>query len=175
MKLRDRVCAVLMLATLPAVAQTAAAPAASQVFRCPGPPVLYTDALSPQEARDRGCRTIEGTPITIIQAPRPVPRPVAATAAGNAGARGTDARVDPSAQRERDSEARRILAEELRREEERLAALQKDYNNGEPERRGDERNYQRYLDRVAEMKAAITRKEADISALKREIAKLPAP
>jgi PAS domain-containing protein len=43
--------------------------------------------------------------------------------------------------------------------------MQKDYNNGEPERRGDERNYQRYLDRVAEMKAAITRKEADIAAL----------
>jgi hypothetical protein len=41
--------------------------------------------------------------------------------------------------------------------------MQKDYNNGEPERRGDERNYQRYLDRVAEMKAAITRKEADIA------------
>ena len=58
--------------------------------------------------------------------------------------------------------------DELRKEEERLSALQKDYNNGEPERRGDERNYQRYLDRVAEMKAAITRKEADISALKRE-------
>jgi len=53
--------------------------------------------------------------------------------------------------------------------------LQKDYNNGEPERRGDERNYQRYIDRVAEMKLAIARKEADIAALKREIAKLPAP
>ena len=39
----------------------------------PGPPVLYTDALGAQEARDKGCRTIEGTPITIVQAP-PKPR-----------------------------------------------------------------------------------------------------
>ena len=42
-----------------------------------------------------------------------------------------------------------------KKEEERLAALQKEYNNGEPERRGDERNYQKYLDRVAELKAAV--------------------
>ena len=58
-------------------------------------------------------------------------------------------------------------------EEGRLAALQKEFNNGEPERRGDERNYQKYTDRVAEMKLAIGRKEADIAALKRELAKLP--
>jgi hypothetical protein len=156
-------------------AQTAAATAASQVYRCPGPPVLYTDALSPQEAREKGCRTIEGSPITVIQAPRP--RPPAATAGGNGSAstapRPADSKVEPTAQRQRDSEARRILLEELKKEEDKLAAMQKDFNNGEPERRGDERNYQRYLDRVADMKAAITRKEADISALKREIAKLP--
>ena len=85
----------------------------------------------------------------------------------------SDSRVDPAAQRQRDGEARRILLDELRKEEVKLAELQRDYNNGEPERRGDERNYQRYLDRVAEMKAAIARKEADIAALKRELAKLP--
>lgn len=162
-------------AALPVQAQPAAA--ASQVYRCPGPPVLYTDAISPREAIDKGCRTIEGTPITIIQAPRP--RPAAAPAQGGAASAAPrpagDSRVDPAAQRQRDSEARRILQDELKKEEDKLAALQKDYNNGEPERRGDERNYQRYIDRVAEMKAAITRKEADIAALRREIAKLPAP
>jgi len=84
-------------------------------------------------------------------------------------------RVDPAQQRSRDSDARRILEAELRKEEERLAALQKDYNQGEPERRGDERNFARYQERVGEMKASIARKEADIAALKRELAKLPAP
>ena len=53
-----------------------------------------------------------------------------------------------------------------------LGELQKEYNNGEPERRGDERNYQKYLDRVADLKANIGRKEADIAAIKRELAKL---
>jgi hypothetical protein len=53
-----------------------------------------------------------------------------------------------------------------------LAQLQKDYNNGQPERRGEERNYQTYLDRVAAMKASITRAESDIAAIRREIAKL---
>ena len=135
------------------------------VYRCPGPPVLYTDALSAQEAREKGCTTIEGAPVTVIQSPK-VRAPAPAPASG-----GT--KVDPADQRARDNDARRILADELRREEDRLAQLQKDYNNGEPERRGDERNYQKYIDRVADMKAAITRKEADIAALKREISKLP--
>ena len=53
------------------------------------------------------------------------------------------------------------------------AFLAREYNNGEPERRGDERNYQNYLDRVAQMKAGILRSESDVAALKRELSKLP--
>ena len=87
---------------------------------------------------------------------------------------GTGPRVDPSEQRQRDSDARRILEGELRKEETSLADLKKQYNNGEPERQGDERNYQKYLDRVAEMKATIARKENDVATLKRELGKLPA-
>ena len=139
------------------------------VYRCPGPPVLYTDALGAQEARDKGCRTIEGAPITIVQA-QPKPRPTVITTAAS---RPSDSRVDPAAQRARDIDARRILADELKREEDRLAAMQAEYNNGEPERRGDERNFVKYAERVAEMKAALLRKEADIAAIKREIVKLP--
>ena len=140
------------------------------VYRCPGPPVLYTDAMSPQEAKDKGCRAIEGTPVTVIPAPRP--RPAGTPAASSPGARPGDARVDPAEQRARDSDARRILGEELRREEERLATMKREFNNGEPERRGDERNFAKYQERVAEMRAAIARKEADVAALKRELAKL---
>ncbi len=148
------------------------------VYRCPGNPVLYTDQLTAQEAKDRNCRTIEGAPITVIAGPQRG-RPAASAAPGSNGAppasRPADSRVDPSAQRARDSDARRILSEELAREEDRLAQLKREFNNGEPERRGDERNYQKYLDRVSEMKASILRKETDIAALKRELAKLPPP
>lgn len=157
-----------------AVASTAGAQQGPTVYRCPGPPVLYTDALSAQEARNRGCRTIDGATITIVQTPKP--RPVASPPpqAGASGAsRPSEARVDPGEQKARDSDARRLLEAELRKEQERLAAMKLEYNNGEPERRGDERNYQRYLDRVGEMKTAIQRKEADIEAIRRELARLP--
>ncbi|HJV95629.1 MAG TPA: hypothetical protein VJ608_06310 [Albitalea sp.] len=157
-----------------ALAVAAAAPTWAQaegktVYRCPGNPVLYTDSLSAKEAQAKGCRTLEGAPITIVQAVKP--RPGSANASG--AARPGEGKVDPNDQRARDSDARRILEAELKREEDNLAALQKDYNNGEPERLGDERNYQKYLDRVADMKAAIARKESDIAAIKREISKLP--
>jgi hypothetical protein len=134
----------------------------SVMYRCPGNE--YSNTLSPKEAKDKGCKTIEGAPITVIQSERPrAPSP----------ASGAGTKVDPTDQRARDSDARRILETELRRDEEHLASLKAEYNNGEPERQGNEKNYQRYLDRVADMKAAIARTEGDIAALKREIAKLP--
>ncbi|MDE2370819.1 MAG: hypothetical protein KGN16_17755 [Burkholderiales bacterium] len=153
-----------------ALAAACTPPAQAQgkpVYRCPGPPVLYTDGLTPQEAREKGCRALEGAPITIVPAvrPRAAPPPVAS--------RPGEGRVDPADQRKRDADARQILADELARQQQKLAGLQQAYNNGEPERQGDERNYQKYLDRVAEMKAAIDRTQADIAAIQREIAKLP--
>lgn len=140
------------------------------VYRCPGNPVLYTDAISAKEAQERGCKTLEGAPITVVPSLRPrAPAGGAApTAASTAGAK-----VDPNAQRSRDGERRTILEAELKKEEKALVDLQAQYNNGEPERKGDERNYQKYLDRTSELKASVARKEADIAALKREIAKLP--
>ena len=170
---------------LPSWAQDVGRP----VYRCPGPPVLYTDAIAPEEARERNCRVIEGAPLSVMQAPR---RPSTGAAPATAGASGpagagaassggaggaagasrTDARVDAAAQRTRDAEARRILTSELRREEERLEQLRREFNNGEPERRGDERNFALYQQRVEEMRALIARKEADVTALRRELARL---
>lgn len=165
------------LAALALALACAAGPAMAQdskpVYRCPGPPVLYTDQLTPAEARERGCRTIEGAAVTVVAPPRPAPRP-AASAPGGSTAQPGATRIDPAAQRARDNDARRILGEELKREEEALAGLQREFNGGEPERRGDERNFARYQERVAEMRAAIQRKEADIAAIRREVAKLGA-
>jgi hypothetical protein len=161
-----RGCALLML-LWPAAAVQAQD---KTVYRCPGPPVLYTDALTVQEAKDKGCRPIEGVPVTVVPAPART-RP-AAPAAGPVTRPG-EGRIDPADQRARDSDAKRILTDELKREEDRLAEMKREFNNGEPERRGDERNFAKYQDRVVEMRAAIQRKEADIAALKRELAKLP--
>jgi hypothetical protein len=144
----------------------------STVYRCPGN--VYTSEISEREAKERNCRTIEGAPITIVNTAKPAPQARGKDGEGRAASapRGADSRVDPTAQRQRDSDARKILEAELAREEARLAEMKREFNNGEPERRGDERNYAKYQDRVAEMKAAITRKEADIAAIRRELTKL---
>jgi hypothetical protein len=137
------------------------------VFRCPGN--LYTDALSAKEAADKGCKTLDGAPITVIQSSSP--RNSGASAARPDGA---GAKVGAEDQKARDADARRILESELKKEEDALAGLQKAYNNGQPERQGDERNFQKYQDRVNEMKAALTRKEADVASIRRELAKFGA-
>lgn len=147
------------------VALVAASTPAATVYKCPGPPMLYTDAISAKEAKAQGCTPLDAAPVTVIfSAPRRV-------SSGAAPARGPS--VDMTEQRSRDSDRKQILRDELQKEEQSLSALQAQYNNGEPERQGDEKNYQRYLDRVAEMKAALARKESDVAALKKELARLP--
>lgn len=156
---------LLVAAVTALLVSTSVAAQERVVYRCPGN--VYTDGLTAKEAAAKGCKTLEGAPVTVIQST--VPRRAQSDSARPSP---EGSRVDPSDQRARDADKRRILEDELRREEERLAGLQKEYNNGEPERRGDERNYQKYLDRVAELKAGIERSQADIAALKREIGKL---
>jgi predicted RNase H-like nuclease (RuvC/YqgF family) len=78
-------------------------------------------------------------------------------------------RVDSGTQKARDNDRMQILLDEMKSEEQKLAALKKDFNNGEPERHGDERNYAKYQERVAAMKDDIGRSEKNIEALKREI------
>lgn len=154
--------AMLLVGLTCAVAQAQDKP----VYRCPGN--LYTDALSAKEASDKGCKTLEGTPITVIQS-MPI-RPSAK--AGTGGSASSPEKVTSDDQKARDADARRILEAELRQAEDALAVQKKEFNNGEPERRGDERNAQKYQDRIKEMKDAITRKEADIASIKRELTKL---
>jgi predicted RNase H-like nuclease (RuvC/YqgF family) len=159
---------LLLAAAAAAHAQQATS---SIVYRCPGNVYTSNAELNAKQAEEKGCKVLEGSPVTVIQSNRP--REARAPGAGQPVPSRPEAKVDPAEQRSRDSDARRILEAELRREEEKLAALQREYNGGEPERRGDERNYQRYLDRVSELKAGIARKESDIAALRRELAKLP--
>jgi len=131
-------------------------------YICPGN--VFTNTLTPKEADAKGCKAKEAQQPTTIPAPK-LSRPVASPG-------GPASRVDAQEQKERDTDARRILQDELAKAEAQLAALQKEYNNGQPERQGDEKNYQKYLDRTAELKASVARSQADVDALKRELAKL---
>jgi len=161
----------LLLACTPALPRAANTPdpaptAAGGYYQCPGN--VFTNTISAREAEQKGCKSRETSQPTTIPAPRPRP---AAAAVGPS--RPGEGRIEPGEQKSRDTEARRILETELKKSEDHLDALRKEFNNGEPERRGDERNYQRYTDRVADLKASIARTEADVAALKRELAKTP--
>ena len=140
-------------------------------YRCPNND--YKNTISPKEAEKLGCKKLEAAPVTVFQTVKP--RAPGSGPVPAAAGSGSIARVDPAAQRARDSDARRILENELKTEEDKLAAMLKEFNNGEPERLGDEKNFQKYLDRVADMRTSIARKQTDIASLKRELQKLPAP
>jgi hypothetical protein len=146
---------------------------AQQVYRCAGvggsTPEYINNA---KEAQTRSCKLVSGGNVTVVQS-----TPVAKSISSSSSASTSTVRVATASgpeQRARDSDSRAILEAELKKAEAKLAEQQKEYNNGEPEKQGIEgRNYQRYLDRVAELKDSIARNQSDIAGLKREISRLP--
>jgi hypothetical protein len=84
-------------------------------------------------------------------------------------------KVDSADQHQRDAQAQAVLQAELQKTQQQHAELLREWNNGEPERRADEfRQPQKYQDRVAQLRGALQRTEADIAGLKRELSRLPA-
>lgn len=118
----------------------------------------------------KGCKKVDLPGITTIPG---VPRKAVVTAAAKPSSSPADfPRVDSGTQKARDSDRKQILLDEMRTEEQKLAELKKEFNKGEPERRGDERNYAKYQDRVATLKDELGRTEKNIDALRREIGNL---
>jgi len=114
----------------------------------------------------RGCRRLDMDAISTILAPP------ANQQAKTAAIDPSFPRIDSQIQKRRDQDRLQILMEEVRTEESRLSELRREYQNGEPERLGSERNYAKYQERVAKMKDDILRTEKNIEALKREIGNL---
>jgi len=153
----------------------AGARADSTVYKCVDKSgrVEFTDVNKP------GCKALDLP--GYMPAPR-APTPSAAASSSPAaimrqGAKpvaspGNFPRVDSATQRARDDDRRAILDEELRAEEQKLAGLKRDFNNGEPERQGNEKNYAKYQERVAQMRDDISRSEKNIEALRREISNI---
>ncbi len=168
-----------LLAALAAV--LVASPASSQsvdaagaMYRCPGND--YNNTITASEAEKLRCKKVENASVSVIQslpsaasaASAPPPRPVAAPAEAINPA-------ESAALRTRASNARRNLDGRLKAEERRLAALEQEFNGGEPERQLEEIDLPKYLDRVAKMRSAIARKQIEIAELRREMDKLPTP
>jgi len=148
----------------------------SAVYKCVDKAgrVEFTDINKP------GCKALDLPGYFPSPAPRanPAPSPTASPAINmRQGASRPPAaspanfpRVDNATQRARDDDRREILNEELRAEEKKLADLKLAFNNGEPERQGNEKNYAKYQERVAGMRDDIGRAEKNIEAIRREIA-----
>lgn len=150
----------------------AASAQAQTAYRCPGN--VFTNITA--EAKAKGCRPVEGN-ITVIEGTRVNGNGAVKMAVAPSAVPGSTQRVDAGEQKARDSDARLILESELKKAEARQAELAREYNNGEPEKLGPEtRNHQKYLDRVAELKASIARNESDIAGIRRELGRAgPAP
>jgi hypothetical protein len=147
----------------------------AQIYRCTpsngGPPEYINNA---KDAQSRSCKVVEGGNVTVVQGTAVQQRSPVRVAAATQSAPVRNETSPNADQRARDSDSRVILESELKKAEARQAELQKEYNNGEPEKQGIEgRNYQRYLDRVAEMKDSMARNQSDIAGLKRELSRLP--
>ncbi|GAC1527319.1 MAG: hypothetical protein NVS2B4_04600 [Ramlibacter sp.] len=142
------------------------AQAQTRIWRCGN---SYTNNQA--EASAKGCKPVEGGNVTVVEGTRvngnAVRLAVAAPSASSAP------RVDSADQKARDSDARAILEAELKKAEVRQAELVKEFNGGEPDKQGAEgRNYQKYLDRVEELKANIARNGNDIAGLQRELSRM---
>lgn len=142
------------------------------IYRCGNE---YTNNKA--QAVARGCKLIEGGNVTVVQGTRGASPPARSGSTGNTGGNTSAVARAPSAeQKARDSDARQILQSELKRAQARQEELQREYNNGQPDKRGDEaRNHQKYLDRVAELKASLARNESDMAGIRRELDRLPDP
>ncbi|MBS3916267.1 MAG: DUF4124 domain-containing protein [Sulfuritalea sp.] len=81
-------------------------------------------------------------------------------------------KVDGSTQKARDNDRRTILDQELSAEQKNLDQARKELAEQEAVRTGDERNYQRVLDRLQPFKDKVALHERNIEALKREIGNL---
>lgn len=157
---------LLALLVSPAFAQ-------APIYRCGNE---YTNTVP--ESQKSQCKLVEGGNVTVVEGFK---APVAAISAPKAVAPKTRAsspagsRVDSAEQRARDSDARLILESELKKAEARQAELSREYNGGQPDKQGSEaQNYQKYLDRVAELKSNLARSESDVAGIRRELARIPA-
>lgn len=71
------------------------------------------------------------------------------------------------------NEQREEIENKISEEEKRLSEIKSEYKDGEPDRLGSERNYQRYLNRVERLKEEISAREKNLDILRNELRNIP--
>ncbi|GGX25042.1 DUF4124 domain-containing protein [Undibacterium macrobrachii] len=135
---------------------------------------LCVDANGKKEYKNtgitKGCKLVDLPHVNTV--PAPTKKAATTSTAKPVATPGNFPKVDDSTQKARDSDRKQILMDELKVEEQKLAAIKKEYNGGEVERRADERQPSKYVERVNNLKNDLARTEKNIEALKREISNL---
>lgn len=145
-----------------AVLVLSASPAWADIFKCVDEAghVTYTNQRSSAKgcallSKDQAVSTVSG-PRSSARQPTPSSFP----------------RVDSDVQKQRDNDRRKILEQELATEQTNLEQAKKELADQEAVRSGNEKNYQRVLDRLQPYKDKVALHERNIDALKKEIANL---
>lgn len=136
----------------------------AEVYKCIGADARVTYTNDPTLARN--CVRLQSDQ-TVSSVPAPVPHPAAGAAPAPAFPR-----VNPADQRARDDTRRQVLENELSTEESALTAAEKALAEQEAVRFGNERNYQKVLDRLQPFKDKVELHKRNIEALRREISAL---
>ena len=69
-------------------------------------------------------------------------------------------------------EQREQIQSKITEEEKRLNEVKSEYKDGNPDRLGSERNYQRYLNRVERLREEIDTREKNLNSLRKELQEL---
>lgn len=146
---------------------TLALPVAAQtIYKC-------TDAsgstLISNTKVDKNCKAVVTGPESSMPAPKP--RSAASGAGANPSPSGFP-RVQEDTQKARDTDRRRILEQEMAGEQRNLEQAKKDLAEQESIRNGDEKNYQRVVDRLVPYKERVAQHERNIQAVQKELGNL---
>ncbi|MGE5522695.1 MAG: DUF4124 domain-containing protein [Rhodospirillaceae bacterium] len=118
------------------------------------------------KAEARGCKQLNVGPINSVPPP---PKPAAKAPAATPS---NFPKVDAQTQQQRDIDRRKILEQELTNEQKLLEQAKKELAEQESIRQGNERNYQRVLDRLEPYQKRVQLHENNIANLKKELSGL---
>jgi len=164
-KMMRFVCVFSLLFVVSVHAVTAAEP---RVYRCDK--AVYTN----QPDASQRCVPLTGGNVTVIEGTRVNSAAQTATFTTSANAVNasatSSAKVDTQEQKQRDAQAVAVLQAELQKAQSRHADLLKEWNQGEPDRHAiDIKQPAKYQERVAQLRLALQRSEADVMGLQREL------
>lgn len=165
---------LLALATILFFAHSAQA----DVYKCVDNEGRATYTNEKPTATQKNCSLLSRDLVSVVNSggsASPAKKPTTSGTPGKASANPTPAgfpSVDSGTQKERDSTRRTILEQELAGEEKLLAEAKKTLAEQEATRLGDERNYQRVIERVQPYKDKVALHERNVEAIRKEISKL---